>query len=255
MEKSKSNHLKFHKSQSNLGMLNFNAKLGEGKKEGASQNKSRILIEHNLKGKSRLKRFASQMQLDTGFLHSKELRKEDSKDDEIKDQATNDSTPHKSMAESDEEVFDSFCLPEAEGFQLEFRKKLSDRTVSDHDAIRTRFLNKLTQQKVWLLPSQKPKSHQSCIIFDWDDTLLCTTFLNPNGYATNDPVPNSFIGFLLKLEKVVIEILTESLKHGKVFIITNAAEGWVEFSSKKYMPKVYKLLPKISVVSARSKYE
>jgi hypothetical protein len=236
-------------------MLNFNAKLGEAKKEGASQNKSRILIENNLKGKSRLKRFASQMQLDTGFLHSKELRKEDSKDDEIKEQATNDSTPHKSMAESDEEVFDSFCLPEAEGFQLEFRKKLSDRTVSDHDAIRTRFLNKLTQQKVWLLPSQKPKSHQSCIIFDWDDTLLCTTFLNPNGYATNDPVPNSFIGFLLKLEKVVIEILTESLKHGKVFIITNAAEGWVEFSSKKYMPKVYKLLPKISVVSARSKYE
>lgn len=40
-----------------------------------------------------------------------------------------------------------------------------------------------------------------------------------------------------------------------VYIITNAAEGWVEFSSQKYLPKVFKMLSKLKVVSARSKYE
>lgn len=25
----------------------------------------------------------------------------------------------------------------------------------------------------------KPKTHQTVIIFDWDDTLLCTSYLDP----------------------------------------------------------------------------
>lgn len=24
--------------------------------------------------------------------------------------------------------------------------------------------------------------HETAIIFDWDDTLLCTSFINPSGY-------------------------------------------------------------------------
>jgi hypothetical protein len=40
-------------------------------------------------------------------------------------------------------------------------------------------LSKLTYEKIWLTPEEKPKTHQTCIIFDWDDTLLPTTFLIP----------------------------------------------------------------------------
>jgi hypothetical protein len=40
-------------------------------------------------------------------------------------------------------------------------------------------LNKLSQEKIWLQPDTKPRTHQTCIIFDWDDTLLPTTFLIP----------------------------------------------------------------------------
>jgi hypothetical protein len=37
-------------------------------------------------------------------------------------------------------------------------------------------------------------------------------------------------------------MLTLALKYGKTFIITNAAEGWVQFSAAKFMPSVYPIL-------------
>lgn len=60
---------------------------------------------------------------------------------------------------------------------------------------------------------------------------------------------------LAKLDEAGRIILESSIKNGKVFIITNAAEGWVEFSAYKYLPNVYKLLDKVTVISARSEYE
>ena len=50
-------------------------------------------------------------------------------------------------------------------------------------------------------------------------------------------------------------ILTLSIDAGKTFIITNAAEGWVEFSAQRFLPKVAPLLAKITIISARTKYE
>lgn len=65
---------------------------------------------------------------------------------------------------------------EEQDFKLDFITKNQERSG---DTMRRKFLSRLTQEKVWLTPSEKPKAHQTCIIFDWDDTLLCTTFLNP----------------------------------------------------------------------------
>lgn len=45
------------------------------------------------------------------------------------------------------------------------------------------------------------------------------------------------------------------MQHGKTYIITNAAEGWVEFSCKKFMPTVVPILSKINIISARARYE
>eukprot|EP00345_Euplotes_harpa_P012586 CAMPEP_0168341322 /NCGR_PEP_ID=MMETSP0213-20121227/14607_1 /TAXON_ID=151035 /ORGANISM="Euplotes harpa, Strain FSP1.4" /LENGTH=100 /DNA_ID=CAMNT_0008347761 /DNA_START=1016 /DNA_END=1318 /DNA_ORIENTATION=- len=42
---------------------------------------------------------------------------------------------------------------------------------------------------------------------------------------------------------------------GKTYIITNAEGGWVEYSSQMYLPKVYKVLDKVHIISAREKYE
>ena len=57
---------------------------------------------------------------------------------------------------------------------------------------------------------------------------------------------------LKKLEKAAVNILNECLKYGDVYIITNAADGWVEFSTRKYLPKVQKILEKVTVMSARA---
>ena len=48
------------------------------------------------------------------------------------------------------------------------------RTASRNDTrIRNGLLSRLTYEKIWLQPKAKPKQAQTCIIFDWDDTLLC----------------------------------------------------------------------------------
>lgn len=77
----------------------------------------------------------------------------------------------------DEEVEATFLNTEVEGFKMDFIHKTQGKSDSE---MRRKFLCKLTQEKIWLTPSEKPKTHQTCIIFDWDDTLLCTTFLNPS---------------------------------------------------------------------------
>ena len=42
---------------------------------------------------------------------------------------------------------------------------------------------------------------------------------------------------------------------GDVFIITNAGQGWVEYSAEKYYPSLLNVLKKIKIISARGEYE
>eukprot|EP01068_Selenidium_serpulae_P004499 Selendium_serpulae@DN3600_c0_g1_i2.p1 len=51
-------------------------------------------------------------------------------------------------------------------------------------------------------------------------------------------------------------LLEIAMKLGRVFIITNAMEGWVQYSAKKYLPELYPVLEKhVTIVSARSHFE
>lgn len=63
-----------------------------------------------------------------------------------------------------------------EGFRLDQMSK--DRTG---DKLRKNLLSRLTYEKIWLTPMEKPKPYETAIIFDWDDTLLCTSFISPKG--------------------------------------------------------------------------
>ena len=43
---------------------------------------------------------------------------------------------------------------------------------------------------------------------------------------------------------------------GRVYIVTNAAEGWCELSAARFLPKVYGIVESdITIISARTKYE
>ncbi len=50
-------------------------------------------------------------------------------------------------------------------------------------------------------------------------------------------------------------MLELAVKFGRVYIITNACEGWVEFSCERFMPECAPILDKITIISARAKYE
>ena len=121
--------------------------------------------------------------------------------------------------------------------------------------IRQSYLAKLVSTKVWT-PNMKPKQHNSIIIFDWDDTLLPTSFLTPGGiFDENMKLSQTDNEKLLKLEQAVLKLLTEAVEKGNVYIITNAGKGWVEYSAKRFYPSVVPILEKIKIISARGEYE
>jgi hypothetical protein len=91
-------------------------------------------------------------------------------------------------------------------------------------------------------------------IYDWDDTILCTTYLSSFQFLDIGPETKAL---LEKLDECSQRLLERSLERGeKIFIITNAAKGWVEYSSKLYLPRTYALLiaSHIKIISARSMF-
>ena len=51
------------------------------------------------------------------------------------------------------------------------------------------------------------------------------------------------------------KILQMSIQYGKTYIITNAAEGWVQYSAQRYMPSLLQLFDKLTIISARYYFE
>lgn len=100
---------------------------------------------------------------------------------------------------------------------------------------------------------------KSLIFWDWDDTLLCSSFLSSEGYRLDSDMSRAdpdLLRQLKDLETSVIKVLDVSLKRGdETIIITNAETNWVELSAQKFMPGVVPYLEKIKVTSARSTFE
>ena len=121
--------------------------------------------------------------------------------------------------------------------------------------IRQSYISKLISKNVWN-PNMKPKQHNSLIIFDWDDTLLPTSFLTPGGVFNEDiTLSESEQDKMLKLEQSVLTLLNETVEKGNAYIITNAGKGWVEYSAKRFYPSIVDVLSKIKIISARGEYE
>lgn len=102
-----------------------------------------------------------------------------------------------------------------------------------------------------------PSDAKTVIIFDWDDTLLASSFLSAKGYRLDNAMTRCpEVDEQLKLlEKSVVSVITQALQHGEVHVITNAETGWVQLSAKKFIPGVLPILEQVKIVSARSTYE
>jgi len=131
-------------------------------------------------------------------------------------------------------------------------KAAVDIRMSGPDKFRINYLRKLSYSKVWVPQSQRPPRHQTLLIFDWDDTLLCTSFLNAH---SKEPLPAVVNQHLRKIASQVKELLSVASQMGQVFIITNAMSGWVEYSAAMWMPELLPVLQTMHIISARSKYE
>jgi len=94
-------------------------------------------------------------------------------------------------------------------------------------------------------------------IFDWDDTLLPTTWIEAQGLRLDDystPTEDQRVK-LQSMAEQAMKTLEIAKMHGKVIVVTNAGHGWVEQSCQKFMPSLGPLLRDLKIVSARSAYE
>ena len=123
------------------------------------------------------------------------------------------------------------------------------------DSLRYSYIAKLVNKNIWN-PTVKEKVHNTLFFFDWDDTLMCTSYLTPTGVYSDDmKIPEKDKEKIKNLDNIVTTILKKTTELGDVYIVTNAAPGWVEFSAKKYYPKASVYLNQVKVISARGMYE
>ena len=116
---------------------------------------------------------------------------------------------------------------------------------------RLNYYYKLISKGNWNPKREKPKNN-SLIIFDWDDTLLCTTFISNNNYDFDSILKNpNYHDLLYKLEDKVFEILSLAIQKGETYIITNAEKSWVEYTSQIFFPSILNILNHIKIISAR----
>ena len=133
-----------------------------------------------------------------------------------------------------------------------FNKKKIKNKINDTKArkIRDGYYNKLVITEQWN-PLKKEKIFNNLFFFDWDDTLLCTSYLVPTGALNEMEVNKKDKPIISSLDSLASKLLSKTLKLGYVFIVTNGAPGWVELSSTKFYPETAKVLKNVKIISAR----
>uniref|UniRef100_A0A7S2CL29 Uncharacterized protein n=1 Tax=Alexandrium andersonii TaxID=327968 RepID=A0A7S2CL29_9DINO len=95
------------------------------------------------------------------------------------------------------------------------------------------------------------------LIFDWDDTVLPSTWIQEQGLRLDDGVAPTWEQEvqLQKMAEHAAQTLSIAKRHGKVILVTNAEHGWIELSCQKFLPSLQPVLSHVKILSARSTYE
>lgn len=95
--------------------------------------------------------------------------------------------------------------------------------------------------------------NKTIIIFDWDDTLFPTTFVQK--YNVNKQNRFAYYREFAQLEKNINKLLQISMRYGDTYILTNGSSGWFKYTLN-FIPKTIKTLKKLkNIISARDRYE
>jgi len=105
--------------------------------------------------------------------------------------------------------------------------------------------------------AKQSQTETTVIFVDWDDTLLCSSYLSGQGLRldTEIELSNEIARELKDLEDRVSSLLKLAKLYGHVHVVTNAETGWVQLSAKRYIPGVLPILDEVTIISARSTYE
>jgi len=103
---------------------------------------------------------------------------------------------------------------------------------------------------------------ETLIIFDWDDTLFPTTWIMDQGFVEDADTKLGLLSSLSSGDRALLDAVTERARRslqmansiGHVAIVTNAEQGWVEYSCAKFMPSLLETLTEVPIISARSTY-
>eukprot|EP00386_Alphamonas_edax_P011765 GDKI01037048.1.p1 GENE.GDKI01037048.1~~GDKI01037048.1.p1 ORF type:complete len:359 (-),score=67.16 GDKI01037048.1:85-1161(-) len=147
------------------------------------------------------------------------------------------------------------------------QKKLSENDV-DASAVSGEFKHVQSDTSVSSLETQCPPNNRTLFIFDWDDTILPTSWLASLGVVLQTDgrmvkgLPTEYEHELQALGEIAEKTLAEATKLGTVVFVTNAEAGWVELSCEAFMPCLLKFFhppqdttPAVRVLSARTAFE
>lgn len=98
-------------------------------------------------------------------------------------------------------------------------------------------------------------SDNAMLIFDWDDTILPSSFVDKSQADNLNELPQQYRGIFREIEICTEKCLAAAAKHGEVIIITNSDEGWVKYSAERYLPNLIPVLKNYRIISARTRYE
>jgi len=103
----------------------------------------------------------------------------------------------------------------------------------------------------------KIRAEDTFFIFDWDDTVLPSTWVQRQGLRLDTASqPNEEQRELLaEVATAAGKTLRAARQHGTVVLVTNAERGWIELSCQKFLPTLSPTLENMKLVSARTTYE
>jgi len=98
---------------------------------------------------------------------------------------------------------------------------------------------------------------ETLFVFDWDDTILPSSWLNRQGLRldSRSVVSAAQKERLAEVAASAAEMLRLAKQQGTVVLLTNAERGWIELSCTKFLPTLLPTIENVKIVSARTTYE
>ena len=106
--------------------------------------------------------------------------------------------------------------------------------------------------KTNISPIKPQHNHKKETVFllDWDDTLMCTTFV----LNIDRPLSEEEQKIVTNLGKKVSKFLGECKKYGKIIIMTNSNEDWMKKTALDYLKLRPEIFKDVKIISTRDKY-